>query len=91
MAFNAGRALCWFHNNIPRDFDRGKLRTDDAGRYQVRTTMPVAYQIPRKGPVGAMLEAMDRHSWRPAHVHFKVRADGCHTLNLVAPLFYFSV
>jgi protocatechuate 3,4-dioxygenase beta subunit len=27
-----------FNNNVPRDFDRGKLRTDDAGRYQVRTT-----------------------------------------------------
>jgi protocatechuate 3,4-dioxygenase beta subunit len=76
----------WFHNNIPRDFDRGKLRTDDAGRYQVRTTVPVAYQIPRKGPVGAMLEAMDRHSWRPAHVHFKVRADDLcsrHSITLI--------
>jgi chlorocatechol 1,2-dioxygenase len=69
-----------FHNNIPRDFYRGKLRVDSAGRYQVRTTVPVAYQIPHKGPVGAMLETMGRHSWRPAHVHFKVRADGFHTL-----------
>lgn len=69
-----------FHNNIPRDFYRGKMRTDAAGRYSVRTTVPVAYQIPHKGPVGAMLEAMGRHSWRPAHVHFKVRANGFHTL-----------
>jgi protocatechuate 3,4-dioxygenase beta subunit len=53
--------------------------------------LPVGYQIPHKGPVGAMLKAMDRHSWRPAHVHFKVRADGFHTPNLVAPLFYCSV
>jgi chlorocatechol 1,2-dioxygenase len=69
-----------FHNDIPREFYRGKLRTDVAGRYSVRTTVPVAYQIPHQGPVGALLEAMGRHSWRPAHVHFKVRASGFHTL-----------
>jgi chlorocatechol 1,2-dioxygenase len=73
-----------FHNDIPRDFYRGKLRTDAGGRYQVSTTVPVAYKIPHKGPVGAMLEAMGRHSWRPAHVHFKVRADGFHTLTTQA-------
>jgi chlorocatechol 1,2-dioxygenase len=73
-----------FHNNIPRDFYRGKLRTDEAGRYQVRTTVPVAYQIPHKGPVGALLEAMGRHSWRPAHVHYKVRSSGFHTLTTQA-------
>jgi chlorocatechol 1,2-dioxygenase len=29
-----------FQNDIPRDFYRGKLRADEAGRYQVRTTYP---------------------------------------------------
>nr|CAF32818.1 chlorocatechol 1,2-dioxygenase [Sphingobium herbicidovorans] len=73
-----------FHNNIPRDFYRGKLRTDAAGGYEVRTTVPVAYKIPDQGPVGALLEAMGRHSWRPAHVHYKVRAPGFHTLTTQA-------
>jgi chlorocatechol 1,2-dioxygenase len=69
-----------FHNDIPRDFYRGKVRTNAAGRYHVRTTVPVAYQIPHHGPVGALLQAMGRHSWRPAHVHYKVCANEFHTL-----------
>jgi catechol 1,2-dioxygenase len=55
---------------------RGKYRTDLDGRFLVRTTRPVAYQIPTDGPVGRMLLATKRHGWRPAHVHFVVSADG---------------
>jgi catechol 1,2-dioxygenase len=55
---------------------RGKYRTDDEGRFLVRTSRPVAYQIPSDGPVGKMLEATNRHAWRPAHIHFVVSADG---------------
>jgi catechol 1,2-dioxygenase len=55
---------------------RGKFRTDQNGRFLVRTTRPVHYQIPTDGPVGAMLRATNRHPWRPAHVHFVVSADG---------------
>lgn len=65
-----------FHDNIPTDYYRGKLRTAANGSYKVQTTMPVAYQIPNKGPTGALLEMMGSHSWRPAHVHFKVRKEG---------------
>ena len=64
------------HPGVPRNSYRARLITDAAGRFEVETTVPVPYQIPDKGPTGAMLEAMGRHSWRPAHVHFKVRADG---------------
>lgn len=55
---------------------RGRFRTDSQGRYQVRTTRPVAYSIPTDGPVGDMLRASDRSSWRPAHTHFVVSAPG---------------
>ena len=55
---------------------RGKFRADKDGRYLVRTTRPVAYQIPADGPVGEMLRATNRHAWRPAHVHFVVSAPG---------------
>lgn len=56
---------------------RGRLRTDAAGEFDVRTVRPVPYQIPREGPVGDLLEnILGRHSWRPAHVHFKIDADG---------------
>jgi len=55
---------------------RGKFRTGRDGRYVVKTTRPVHYQIPTDGPVGVMLNATNRHPWRPAHVHFAVSADG---------------
>ena len=56
---------------------RGRLRTGAAGEFDVRTIRPVPYQIPREGPVGDLLEnVLGRHSWRPAHLHFKIDADG---------------
>jgi hydroxyquinol 1,2-dioxygenase len=55
---------------------RGKFRTDSAGRYLLRTVVPVNYPIPSDGPVGAMLKATGRHPMRPAHIHFVVTADG---------------
>ncbi len=55
---------------------RGKFRSDDKGRYLVRTVRPVHYPIPSDGPVGAMLAATARHPWRPAHIHFVVSAEG---------------
>jgi hydroxyquinol 1,2-dioxygenase len=55
---------------------RGILRTDDAGRLRFRSILPVAYPIPTDGPVGRMLVACGRHPWRPAHLHFMIRAAG---------------
>src|SRR3546814_18082698 len=64
------------HDNSPVDYYRGKLVTDSQGNYRVRTTMPVPYQIPYEGPTGRLLGHLGSHTWRPAHVHFKVRKDG---------------
>jgi catechol 1,2-dioxygenase len=55
---------------------RGVYRSDAEGRYLLRTMRPVHYPIPSDGPVGEMLQATNRHPWRPAHVHFKVTAEG---------------
>jgi hydroxyquinol 1,2-dioxygenase len=55
---------------------RGIFHSDREGRYVIRTTRPVHYQIPTDGPVGTMLAATKRHPWRPAHIHFKVTANG---------------
>jgi protocatechuate 3,4-dioxygenase beta subunit len=55
---------------------RGIFRTDADGRYLIRTTRPLHYPIPTDGPVGKMLEATNRHPWRPGHIHFKVSAEG---------------
>ena len=55
---------------------RGIFHSAADGTYVIRTLRPVHYQIPSDGPVGRMLKATNRHPWRPAHVHFKVTADG---------------
>lgn len=73
-----------FHGNIPNDYYRGKLLTGKDGRYTVESTVPVPYQIKNDGPVGALLEAMGRHSWRPAHVHYKIRKPGFRELTTQA-------
>jgi len=41
-----------------------------------RSIVPTAYPVPTDGPVGRMLVATGRHPWRPAHVHFLIRAEG---------------
>ena len=55
---------------------RGKLRTDDEGRFELRTVRAAPYAIPDQGPTGRLLNALGRHSWRPAHIHVKLSAEG---------------
>jgi len=57
-------------------YARGRFTTGSDGRYAFRTVKPVSYSIPTDGPVGGMLRAMGRHSYRPAHVHLIVSAPG---------------
>jgi hydroxyquinol 1,2-dioxygenase len=59
---------------------RAVFRTDGEGRLYFKAVTPVAYPIPVDGPVGVMLEATKRHPWRPAHVHFIVKAPGYESL-----------
>ena len=60
----------------PRGNGRGLFTTDESGGYWFRTVVPSHYPIPQDGPVGELLEATGRHPFRPAHVHFIVRATG---------------
>jgi hydroxyquinol 1,2-dioxygenase len=55
---------------------RARLRTDARGAVRFRSIVPTAYPIPTDGPVGRMLAATGRHPWRPAHLHFMIRAAG---------------
>ncbi len=55
---------------------RGTFRTDEDGRYSIRSIIPVSYPIPTDGPVGQLLAALGRHPYRPAHVHFMISAPG---------------
>lgn len=55
---------------------RARLRSDSDGRLTFRSVLPEHYPIPHDGPVGAMLGALGRHPWRPAHLHFLIDAPG---------------
>lgn len=55
---------------------RGRYRTDESGRFEIRSVRPTDYTIPTDGPVGKLLGATGRHEWRAAHIHVKVSADG---------------
>ncbi|TRX91938.1 hypothetical protein FHL15_007257 [Xylaria flabelliformis] len=59
---------------------RGRFRTNQDGRYEMYAVRPTAYPIPFDGPAGRLLNLLDRHPYRPAHIHFIVTADGYGTL-----------
>ena len=56
---------------------RGRWKVEEQdGAYEFQTMLPKPYTVPTNGPVGAYLEAVGQHPWRPAHIHFKVDAPG---------------
>lgn len=59
---------------------RGRLRTTGQGGYHFKSILAEPYPIPHDGPVGKMLDALGRHPWRPAHLHFMIQAPGYETL-----------
>ncbi len=66
---------------IQPDFNlRGVFRTGADGRYWFRAVKPKYYPIPDDGPVGQLLGALGRHPYRPAHLHYIIKAEGFETL-----------
>ncbi|RFB95375.1 catechol 1,2-dioxygenase [Rhizobium leguminosarum bv. trifolii] len=59
---------------------RGKLTTDEEGRFWFRTVKMVGYPIPVDGVVGRLLKAQGRHPYRPAHLHALIFKHGYKTL-----------
>jgi catechol 1,2-dioxygenase len=59
---------------------RGRIRSSKDGRYELHTVKPAAYTIPHDGPTGRVFQALDRHAWRPAHIHLKASHKGYRTL-----------
>ena len=55
---------------------RGTYRTREDGTYCVRTIAPKGYTIPMDGPVGELIGRTEISEYRPAHVHFFVKAPG---------------
>ncbi|MFN3547570.1 MAG: intradiol ring-cleavage dioxygenase [Mesorhizobium sp.] len=63
------------------DFNlRGVFRTGADGRYWFRAVKPKFYPIPDDGTVGKLLGRLGRHPFRPAHLHYIIKADGFEAL-----------
>ncbi|GLR77443.1 intradiol ring-cleavage dioxygenase (plasmid) [Azospirillum oryzae] len=60
----------------PENNLRGTFSSEVDGSYWFQTVKPRYYPIPYDGPVGKMLQAVDRHPNRAAHLHFIVSAPG---------------
>lgn len=70
----------FFDKSQPAFNLRRTIMTDDQGRYQFRTVMPVGYGCPPDGPTQRLLNLLGRHGRRPAHIHFFINAQGCRML-----------
>lgn len=68
-----------YENQDPEQADmnlRGKFITDMDGRFWFRTVKMVGYPIPTHGLVGRLLNAQERHPYRPAHLHALIMKPG---------------
>lgn len=55
---------------------RGIVTTKEDGSFVIKATRPVPYPIPHDGPVGKFLTKINRHPYRPAHIHFIIEKEG---------------
>lgn len=58
-------------NQTPNNL-RGKFRANEEGKYWFYCYHPTAYSLPQDGPSYDLLQLMDRHPMRPAHIHIMV-------------------
>jgi hydroxyquinol 1,2-dioxygenase len=68
------------HAGLEEHQARGVLKTREDGSFEFKTITAEAYPIPVDGTVGDLLRATGRHPWRPAHLHFMIKAPGYETL-----------
>ncbi|KFA66114.1 hypothetical protein S40285_04284 [Stachybotrys chlorohalonatus IBT 40285] len=59
-----------------RPTERCVMKSDTNGEFWFKAIKPVSYPIPNDGPVGKLLGALNRHCWRPAHLHFMLEKGG---------------
>ena len=59
---------------------RGKFRTGADGLVRFKSVKPVGYPVPTDTTVGTLLQAQNRHPYRPAHVHVLAHKPGLKTL-----------
>ncbi|KAI0008338.1 dioxygenase [Xylariaceae sp. FL0662B] len=64
------------HAHREEPSERCVMISDSDGRFWFKGIKPVSYPIPDDGPVGKLLERLNRHCWRPAHLHFMFEKEG---------------
>ncbi|KAI1328194.1 dioxygenase [Xylariaceae sp. FL0255] len=64
------------HENRQEPSERCIMESDAEGRFWFKGIRPVSYPIPHDGPVGKLLVKLNRHCWRPAHLHFMFEKEG---------------
>ncbi|KAH8712264.1 Intradiol ring-cleavage dioxygenase [Phaeosphaeriaceae sp. PMI808] len=55
---------------------RGKFTTNENGEYNYYCYKPTPYSLPTDGATGQLFKTLDRHPFRPAHIHLMVSAEG---------------
>ena len=55
---------------------RAVLTSDGNGNFWFKGIVPVPYPIPNDGPVGQLLKVLNRHPYRPSHMHFMFKKAG---------------
>lgn len=59
---------------------RGRFQADNKGRFDFLSVKPGGYALPADGPTGQLMAAIGCSLERPAHLHFRVTAQGQQTL-----------
>ncbi|HVW31514.1 MAG TPA: dioxygenase [Acidimicrobiia bacterium] len=65
-----------FAPGLPEWNLRGRIRTDAAGAFAVRTVVPAPYDIPSVPHLARVLGLLGLEPHRPAHIHVRLEADG---------------
>ena len=77
----AGNELYYVQDPTAPEWNlRAKIIAEEDGSYSFLSETPKSYSVPNDGPVGRLLTVGKRHSMRPAHLHFIVRAEGYQSL-----------
>lgn len=58
-------------NQSPNNL-RGKFKCNKNGEYWFYCLKPTAYSLPTDGPAWNLLQTLDRHPMRPAHIHLMI-------------------
>lgn len=69
------KGLYSYFDSTQPDFNlRRAIITDENGKYEFKSFLPVGYSCPPNGSTDTLMSLLGRHGSRPAHIHFFVTA-----------------